>query len=136
MMVMNRRMLSRDEENPEDVEVSRADQDQINRFSTLHQKHGVLQEELKKRQQEKEYITDITGELELTEEDDLVPYKIGDAFVNLPLPEVRKRLESSADELDTEIEKLEGQMETAREEREELKVGLYAKFGKAINLEV
>jgi len=135
-MVMNRRMLSRDEENPEDVEVSRADQDQINRFSTLHQKHGVLQEELKKRQQEKEYITDITGELELTEEDDLVPYKIGDAFVNLPLPEVRKRLESSADELDTEIEKLEGQMETAREEMEELKVGLYAKFGKAINLEV
>jgi len=96
----------------------------------------VLQEELKKRQQEKEYITDITGELELTEEDDLVPYKIGDAFVNLPLPEVRKRLESSADELDTEIEKLEGQMETAREEMEELKVGLYAKFGKAINLEV
>jgi len=133
---MNRRMLSRDEENPEDVEVSRVDQDQINRFSTLHQKSGVLHEELKKKQQDKEYITDITSELELADEDDLVPYKIGDAFVHLSLPEVQKRLESSADELDEEIEKLERRMEAAKEEMEELKVGLYAKFGKAINLEV
>lgn len=87
-------------------------------------------------QQEKEYITDITSELELADEGDLVPYKIGDAFVHLPLPEVQKRLESSADELDAEIEKLERRMEAAKEEMEDLKVGLYAKFGKAINLEV
>lgn len=49
---------------------------------------------------------------------------------------MQKRLDISAEELAAEIEELERKMEAAREEMEELKVGLYAKFGKAINLEV
>ncbi|KAI5788930.1 prefoldin subunit 4 [Peziza echinospora] len=133
---MNRRMLSRDEENPDDVEVSRADQDKINRFSTLHQKQGLLRDELEKKLQEKEYLTDVTSELELADEDDLVPYKIGDAFVHIPVTQVQELLETNTKEIEAEVEKIEKRIDGNREEMEQLKVGLYAKFGKAINLEV
>jgi len=37
-----------------EAQVTRADQDQINRFSTLHQKQGLLKEELEAKNQEKE----------------------------------------------------------------------------------
>ena len=87
-------------------------------------------------QQEKEYLTDVTSELELADEDELVPYKIGDAFIHLPLPEVQAMLEASTVEIDKEIEVIEAKLEGGREEMDRLKVGLYAKFGKAINLEV
>lgn len=135
-MNMNRRMLSRDEENSDDVEVSRADQDQINQFSTLHQKQTSLKEELEKKQQEKEYLTDVTSELELVDEDKLIPYKIGDAFIHLPVPEVQAMLETSTAEIDKEIEAIEAKLEYGREEMDTLKMALYAKFGQAINLEV
>ncbi|KAF8417121.1 Prefoldin subunit-domain-containing protein [Tirmania nivea] len=136
MMNLNRRMLSQDEESPDDVEVSRADQDQINQFSTLHQKQTSLKEELETKQQEKEYLTDVTSELELADEDELVPYKIGDAFIHLPLLEVQAMLEASMAEIDKDIEAIETKLEDGRGEMNKLKVGLYAKFGKAINLEV
>jgi hypothetical protein len=41
--------LSKDEEG-EETEVRREDQDKINRFSTLHQKEKLLQEELKTKE--------------------------------------------------------------------------------------
>lgn len=45
-------------------------------------------------------------------------------------------LEASTAEIDREIEAIEAKLEGGREEMDKLKVGLYAKFGKAINLEV
>lgn len=45
-------------------------------------------------------------------------------------------LEANTAELDEEIARIEGKLEVQREEMNSLKVGLYAKFGKAINLEV
>lgn len=37
--------------------------------------------------------------------------------------------------LEEEIEELESKLEECREEMTELKIGLYARFGKSINLE-
>ena len=45
-------------------------------------------------------------------------------------------LEASTADIDKEIEAIEAKLEGGREEMDRLKVGLYAKFGKAINLEV
>lgn len=56
--------------------------------------------------------------------------------MHLPLPEVQQMLEAGTLEIDREIEKIERKIEEGREEMERLKVGLYAKFGKSINLEV
>lgn len=90
--------LSKEEEGAGDeAEVRREDQDKINKFSQLHQKELKLEEALKAKnvspprgpplspaqlfvltigclqQKEKEELEDVTTELELADEDDLVP---------------------------------------------------------------
>ena len=62
-------------------------------------------------------------------------YKIGDSFVSLPLPEVQEMLASSTEKIGESVSAVEGKLSAVREEMEELKVQLYARFGKSINLE-
>ncbi|KAI9779504.1 MAG: hypothetical protein M1839_007312 [Geoglossum umbratile] len=119
----------------DEVEVRREDQDNINRFSRLHQRETLLEEELKAKQKDKEDLEEVSTELELADEDDLIPFKIGDSFVSLPLPEVQELLSKSTGRIDTDMERLEEKLEKVRGEMVELKVVLYARFGRSINLE-
>ncbi|VBB83721.1 Putative Prefoldin subunit [Podospora comata] len=136
-MNLSRRMLTKEEEDAvgDEIEVRREDQDKINKFSRLHSHELTLEEELKVKNKEKEELDDITTELELADEDDLVPYKIGDAFFHLPLPQAQELLGLSTAKIEEEIGELEDKMATIREEMTRLKVELYARFGKTINLE-
>ncbi|KAI9764781.1 MAG: hypothetical protein M1840_008050 [Geoglossum simile] len=119
----------------DEVEVRREDQDNINKFSRLHQREVLLEEELKVKQKDKEDLEEISTELELADEDDLIPYKIGDSFVSLPLPEVQELLSRSTGRIDKDVETLEEKLVKVREEKVGLKVVLYARFGRSINLE-
>ncbi|KAK5005892.1 hypothetical protein LTR60_006122, partial [Cryomyces antarcticus] len=103
---------------------------------------------------DKEDLEEISNELELADEDEKVPYaeapvhtyvdlltfwsryKIGDSFVSLPLPEVQELLSASTEKIDEEVTLVEEKLSGLREEMQELKVGLYARFGRSINLEV
>ena len=60
---------------------------------------------------------------------------IGDSFVSLPVDEVQSRLASATQKLDQEVSKLEEGLGDVREEMRNLKVHLYARFGKTINLD-
>ncbi|KAL2175333.1 Prefoldin subunit-domain-containing protein [Thermothelomyces heterothallicus CBS 202.75] len=145
--MLSRRMLTKEEEEAmgDEVEVRREDQDKINKFSRLHQRELVIEEELKVKnvgyqarkdmEKEKEELDDITTELELADEDDTVPYKIGDAFFHIPLPQAQEMLGVSTAKLEEEIGELEEKLGSIREEMTQLKVELYARFGKTINLE-
>lgn len=62
-------------------------------------------------------------------------YKIGDAFVSLPVSEIQEMLSQSTSKIDDTVAELEDNLSSTREEMEELKVDLYARFGKGINLE-
>ena len=55
------------------------------------------------------------------DEDEKVPYRIGDFFYSLTAEEASERMEE--------------QIETIKEQLEQLKVQLYGKFGNSINLE-
>ncbi|KAG4440324.1 hypothetical protein IFR05_004176 [Cadophora sp. M221] len=135
---MQRRMLTKEDEaaaGGDEVEVRREDQDKINKFSRLHQREIALEEELKSKHKEKEDLDDISNELELADEDDKIPYKIGDSFISLPLSEVQELLESSISKIDENVSALEEKLSTTREEMDQLKVELYGRFGKSINLE-
>ncbi|OJD34937.1 prefoldin subunit 4 [Diplodia corticola] len=129
--------LSREDEASagEEVQVRREDQDKINRFSRLHQREKVLEEELKAKQKDKEDLEEVSNELELVDEEDKVPYKVGDSFMALPQPEVLELLTDSTERIDKDVTKLEEQLSGVRDEMEELKVALYARFGRSINLE-
>lgn len=63
-------------------------------------------------------------------------YKIGDSFIHLPLEQAQTLLSTSTDEIDTEVSRLEDALGEIREELSGLKAALYARFGKAINLDV
>ncbi|KAI1754962.1 Prefoldin subunit-domain-containing protein [Xylaria castorea] len=134
---MNRRMLTKDDEatTGDEVEVRREDQDKINKFSRLHQRELNLEEELKSKNKEKEEFDDVTLELELADEDENVPYKIGDAFFHIPLSQAQEMLAESSSRMEDEVSELEDKIGTTKEEMQQLKVELYARFGRSINLE-
>ena len=55
--------------------------------------------------------------------------------MSLPLPEVQQMLASSTEKIEESVLAVEEKLRAVREEMEELKVQLYARFGKSINLE-
>ncbi|KAK4631416.1 Prefoldin subunit 4 [Fulvia fulva] len=136
-MLSRTRMLSREEEEQigEEKEVRREDQEKINRFSRLHSREKTLEEELKVKQKDKEDLEEISTELELADEDDKVPYKIGDSFFNLPVPDVQELLTAAVERIDTDVSSVEDKLTELREEMNKLKAALYGRFGKSINLE-
>lgn len=62
-------------------------------------------------------------------------YKIGDCFVSLPLAEAQEMLSTSTAEIEGEVSKLEDGLSSIRDQMKDLKVQLYARFGRGINLE-
>ncbi|KAG9242429.1 Prefoldin subunit-domain-containing protein [Calycina marina] len=135
---MNRRMLTKEDEvavGADEVEVRREDQDKINKFSRLHQREIALEDQVKSKQKEKEDLDDVSNELELADEDDMIQYKIGDSFISLPLTEVQELLSTNTEKIVEETSAVEEKLNTIREEMSQLKVQLYARFGRSINLE-
>ena len=93
-------------------------------------------------------------ELELSDEDDIVPlvgprnmspdsyllkslcsYKIGDAFFHVRLDQAQEMLGISTAKIEESIVELEDKLSVIRDEMTQLKVELYARFGRTINLE-
>ncbi|KAK5164464.1 uncharacterized protein LTR77_009670 [Saxophila tyrrhenica] len=135
--MLSKRMLSREEEEEigEEKEVRKVDQERINRFSRIHSRQKALEDELKGKQKDKEDLEEISTELELADEDEKVPYKIGETFFNLPIPEVQELLSSSVERIDGEVTTLEERISEISEEMSDLKSALYGRFGRSINLE-
>lgn len=107
-----------------------------------------------KVQKDKEDLEEVSNELELADEEEKVPYamvpdllphlsiltsptryKVGDTFYSLPVPEVQELLSASTEKVEEAVTEIETKLGTIREEMEQLKVQLYARFGKSINLE-
>lgn len=86
-------------------------------------------------QKDKEDLEEVSTELELVDEDEKVPYKIGDAFVALPVAEVQELLSQSSSRIDEEVTRIEESLSGVRDDMEQLKLDLYARFGRSINLE-
>ncbi|KIY02463.1 uncharacterized protein Z520_02602 [Fonsecaea multimorphosa CBS 102226] len=134
--MLSRRVLSKEEESEStDAEVTKEDQEKINTFSRLHNRSKALEEELGSKQKDKEDLEELSTELELADEDSLIPYKIGDSFMHVPLPEAQELLATQTTEIESEVSTLEEELETIREQIRGLKAHLYARFGKGINLE-
>ncbi|BFZ62083.1 hypothetical protein YB2330_003162 [Saitoella coloradoensis] len=130
---MATKMLSKEDESAEHV--TWADQQLINSFSKYNARLADREDQLEALSQTKEALDDVLTELELADEDELVPYKVGDAFVELKLEEAQERLEKEKENVDEQVEKLEEEVVEIKAEMDRLKVQLYSKFGRAINLE-
>ncbi|KIJ60029.1 hypothetical protein HYDPIDRAFT_177590 [Hydnomerulius pinastri MD-312] len=131
----NMRMLAEEEENDDAAEVTWEDQQRINTFSKLNTRLRGIEEKLEELKQEKEALDDLSTELELTDEDQTVLYKIGESFLHLPQPRAMKRLEKDQAAITAQLSALAATAEECEKGMKELKVTLYAKFGRAINLD-
>lgn len=60
---------------------------------------------------------------------------MGDAFFSLPLSVVQELLAVSTEKIDKSVTTVESKLTAIRDEMEQLKIQLYARFGKSINLE-
>ncbi|KAG8732059.1 hypothetical protein FRC10_001263 [Ceratobasidium sp. 414] len=129
------RMLPQDDESEENTEVTWEDQQRINNFSKLNTRATDLEETINKQKSEKEALDDLAMELELADEDEPVEYKIGEAFFRIPLPRAQALLLKDQESAEEDIKKLQAQVDECNQEMKELKVVLYAKFGKQINLD-
>ena len=63
-------------------------------------------------------------------------YKVGDCFFSLPVEDVQQLLAQSTGRIEGEVDGLERKLAGLREEMGELKVALYGRFGRSINLEM
>lgn len=117
------------------AKVTYDDQQKINTFSMLIMRKDSLEQMLKQQRQEKEYLDDVSLEIELIDEDELVKYKIGMIFLHLKQTEVVEQLEKDMIVVDSVIDDLESQETELNSQIRDLKTALYAKFGDNINLE-
>jgi len=62
-------------------------------------------------------------------------YKIGEAFVHMPHARAMRRLQRDQETVDAQVAELTTKTGECETEMKQLKVVLYAKFGKAINLD-
>lgn len=119
----------------EDVHISYEDQSKINKFAINNSKLHELRDEIEVKKKELQNLNDAIDELSLLDEDTKVPYLYGEVFAHLDYEEATKELERGKENLENEIKNLEGKQGTIKKTLEELKVYLYGKFGKKINLE-
>ncbi|KAJ3533192.1 hypothetical protein NM688_g7314 [Phlebia brevispora] len=129
------RMIAQEDENENNAEVTWEDQQRINTFSKLNSRMRGLEEQIDALKQEKEAMDDLAMELELADEDQPVLYRVGEAFVHMSQPRALKRLAKEQKGVEKELSKLTATVGQCETEMKNLKVVLYAKFGKAINLD-
>ncbi|EIN11769.1 Prefoldin subunit 4 [Punctularia strigosozonata HHB-11173 SS5] len=129
------RLMPQEEEDENNAEVTWEDQQRINEFSKLNTRLKNIEGKLAELKQEKEALDDLSTELELADEDEPVMYRIGETFVHVPLNRALKRLERDQGSIDSQLSELADKAEVCEKGMKELKVILYAKFGKAINLD-
>ncbi|KAL1746435.1 Prefoldin subunit-domain-containing protein [Schizophyllum fasciatum] len=129
------RMLDKQDENEEAEEVTWQDQQRINTFSKLNTRFRDLNDKLKELKVEKESLEELNTELELADEDEAVLYKVGETFLHLPLPRALKRLARDQADVEKRLAATADSVDDCERQMKELKVVLYAKFGKAINLD-
>ncbi|WEJ96304.1 hypothetical protein PSN45_003841 [Yamadazyma tenuis] len=93
------------------VQVLWEDQQNINRFSSLINEKDELKESLEKLKTEKDYLDDLSLEMELLDEDENIQYKIGDVFVFLKIIQAVERVDADNEVLTGKIESLETKIE-------------------------
>eukprot|EP00095_Tigriopus_kingsejongensis_P000228 maker-scaffold55_size446313-snap-gene-2.10 protein:Tk00228 transcript:maker-scaffold55_size446313-snap-gene-2.10-mRNA-1 annotation:"prefoldin subunit 4" len=119
-----------------EVHIELGDQQKINRFARLNNRLEECKDDLKSRENEIQTMDDASTDLMMLDDDDeLVPYQVGEVFVAMKQDEVQTELEKRKAEVEIEVTQIKAKMDGLKGEMSDLKTHLYAKFGSAINLE-
>ena len=119
----------------DDVHISYEDQSKINKFAINNAKFHDLKDEMVLKKKDLQNLNDALDELVLLDESTPVPFLFGEVYTHLSNEDANKELEKSKQNLENEIKGLEAKQAAIKATLDELKVYLYGKFGKKINLE-
>jgi prefoldin subunit 4 len=119
----------------EDVHISYEDQSKINKFAIHNSKLHDIREEIDSKKKDLQNLSDALDELILLEEGTQVPFLYGEVFSYLDTDNANEELEKAKTNVEKDIKKLEEKYLSIKAILDELKVHLYGKFGKKINLE-
>ena len=119
-----------------EVHISLEDQQKINKFARLNSRLEDIKDELKAKQMEIQTLEDASTDLMMLEDDEeKVPYQVGEVFIYLTQDEAQQRLEKTKENVGDNVKSIDIKAQAVRDEMSALKSQLYAKFGSAINLE-
>jgi prefoldin subunit 4 len=131
MATLEARVLDKRDESSE--RIIKEDQDRINLFARLNARLEQLRSDLGALKQEKENLEDASSELALAE--DNVKFRIGEVFVEMSSTQAEEYLEQTTESNAAAFTRFEREKKEVEGRMSELKVQLYAKFGRSINLE-
>ena len=119
-----------------DVNVTYEDQQYINQFARNNAKLQEVKDEIEAKKKELQNLDDASDELLMLDEEDPIPFFIGEVFMVYPHDETNTMLEETKTTIQAELASMEEKSEALSKLLADLKAKLYAKFGNNINLEM
>ena len=127
---MEPRVLAKEDESSE--KILKEDQEKINMFARLNNRLGDLKDELSSLRKEKENLEDAASELVLS---DTIKFHVGEVYVDISSDEGEALIGKLTAENAANVERVDKEVKSILQKMGDLKVHLYAKFGRSINLE-
>ncbi|CAH1114410.1 unnamed protein product [Psylliodes chrysocephalus] len=118
-----------------DVHITYEDQQKINRFARLNAKLEDYKDEIKLKENDLKSIEDACDEIALFDEEEQIPYLVGEVFIYQNVEKTQKCLDDTKTKIHEEITDLKQKSCEVKETMSDLKSHLYGKFGSHINLE-
>ncbi|XP_030768091.1 probable prefoldin subunit 4 [Sitophilus oryzae] len=118
-----------------DVHISYEDQQKINIFARLNAKLEDIKDDVKIKENDLKSLEDACDEIALFDDDEQIPYLVGEVFIYQDLETTQKCLEEAKEKISAEITALNTKSVGIKDQMSELKAHLYGKFGSHINLE-
>ena len=119
----------------EEVVVTWQDQQSINAFSRLNTRLQLLDDNLRALSKEQAGVVDAADSVEMLLDDDCVMIKVGEVYMRVSNEEGEQWVAKEKRSVEEQKSKMEAEKADIEAKMKELKATLYAKFGKAINLE-
>ncbi|EDW73020.1 uncharacterized protein Dwil_GK17318 [Drosophila willistoni] len=122
-------------QNHDDVHISFEDQQRINRFAKHNARMDDLKVELDVKKNELKCVEEALDEIELFDEEEDIPFLIGEVFLLHKLSKTQQLLAETKEQVLKEIASVEAKAKGIKSEMDELKAHLYQRFGSNISLE-
>lgn len=118
-----------------DVHVTFEDQAKINKFAKHNANLEDLKEELLAKQNDLKSLEEAVDEIELFDEEEQIPFVVGEVFVSHNLPKTQQLLAAAKEKKLLEIKQIQDKCKDIQDIMAELKAQLYHRFGSNIYLE-
>nr|AEE62849.1 unknown [Dendroctonus ponderosae] len=118
-----------------DIHISYEDQQKINVFARLNAKLVDISDTIKVKENDLKSLEDACDEIALFDDDEQIPYLIGEFYIYQNLDTTQKCLEEAKELIIKEMKEISSKVDEIKDQMTELKGHLYGKFGSHINLE-